>query len=256
MRRLFLFLILISGFAEAQNMVSTYAGTNTAAFTNGDTASARFKTPFGICMDKSGNLYLADAGNNCIRKISATGTVTTLAGTGLAGYVDGPALSAQFNSPTGVCVDDSFNVYVADFQNQRIRKISFTGSVTTIAGSGTAGYLDGAPLTSQFNYPRGICRNKKGELFVGDSWNHRIRKIASNGTVSTYAGGGSTIGVSSIGSLVDAKDTAARFYTPCGLAIDRTGIIFVADAYNHRIRKIDTLKQVTTIAGSGIYWSW
>ena len=133
---LFFFVLTGISFVKAQNIVSTYAGTNTPAFINGDTASARFKTPFGICMDKSGNLYLADAGNNCIRKISATGTVTTLAGTGVAGYADGAALSAQFNSPTGVCVDDSFNVYVADFQNQRIRKISFTGSVTTIAGSG------------------------------------------------------------------------------------------------------------------------
>src|ERR1043165_10075624 len=92
----FLLLVLNSFLMSAQNMVSTYAGTNTPAFINGDTASARFKTPFGICMDKLGNLYLADAGNNCIRKISATGTVTTLAGTGVAGYADGAALSAQF----------------------------------------------------------------------------------------------------------------------------------------------------------------
>ncbi len=250
--RIFISLIFLAGLAaHAQNMVNTYAGNGTAGFINGDTASARFKTPFGICMDKAGNLYVADAGNNCIRKITATGTVTTLAGTGAAGYLDGAAASAQFNSPTGVCVDDSGNVYVADFQNQRIRKISVLGNVTTVAGSGTAGYLDGSPALAQFNYPRGICRNKAGDLFVGDSWNHRVRKISPSGNVSTYAGGGTVIGVSSVGSLVNAKDTAARFYTPCGMAIDKNGNLFVADAYNHRIRRIDTARQVSVVAGSG-----
>ncbi len=201
-------------------------------------------------MDKQ-NLYVADGGNNCIRKISASGTVTTLAGTGVAGYLDGSPTSAKFNNPTGVCVDDSFNVYVADFQNHRIRKIQYNGVVITISGSGTAGYVDGPPASAQFDYPRGICRNKNGIIYVGDSWNHRIRKILPNGTTSTYAGGGSAMGVSSVGSLKDAKDTAARFYTPAGLAIDKVGNVYVADAYNHRIRKIDTTKQVTTIAGSG-----
>lgn len=245
----FSFCILVFS-GHSQNIVSTYAGNGTQGFINGDTAASRYKTPFGICRDKNENLYIADAGNNCIRKITPAGIVTTLAGTGTAGYLDGPNASAQFNSPTGVCADDSGNVYVADFQNHRIRKISVLGMVTTIAGNGTIGYVDGNAGIAQFDYPRGICRNKKGHLFVGDSWNHRIRKIA-NGVVTTYAGGGSAMGVSSVGSHKDAKDTAARFYTPAGLAIDKTGNVYVADAYNHRIRKIDTTGQVTTVAGSG-----
>ncbi len=236
---------------HTQSVVTTYAGNGTFGFVNGDTAMARFKSPFGICMNKNGDLFIADGGNNCIRKITATGSVSTLAGTGLAGFADGPALSSQFNNPTGVCVDDSGNVYVSDFQNHMIRKISFTGTVTTIAGSGVAGYADGIGAAAQFNYPRGICRDRKGNLYVGDSWNHRIRKIATTGSVSTYAGGGSAMGVSSIGSLLNGQDTAARFYTPAGVSVDKIGNIYVADAYNHRIRKIDTNRVVSVIAGSG-----
>ncbi len=236
---------------NAQNFVSTYVGNGSSGLVNGDTLTARINNPFGICIDKFQNIYIADAGNNCIRKISFTGSVTTLAGTGVAGFADGPAATAQFNNPTGVYADDAGNVYVADFLNHRIRKISNTGSVTTIAGNGTAGYADGPPASAQFNYPRGIVRNKKGDLFVGDSWNHRIRKIPATGTVSTYAGGGGAMGVGSVGSLLNANDTAARFYTPAGLSIDRVGNIFVADAYNHRIRRIDTFRVVTTVAGSG-----
>ncbi len=246
-----LFFCVAITFCSAQNYVSTYAGNGTPALINGDTAAARFKNPFGMCIDKFENIYVADAGNNCIRKITPGGIVSTLAGTGVAGFLDGPAASAQFNSPTGVYADDLGNVYVADFLNHRIRKISSTGSVTTIAGDGTAGYLDGAAATAQFNYPRGIVRNKSGALFVGDSWNHRIRKISVTGTVSTYAGGGGAMSVGSVGALLNAQDTAARFYTPAGLSIDRNGNVFVADAYNHRIRKIDTSRVVSTVAGSG-----
>jgi sugar lactone lactonase YvrE len=235
----------------SQTLVSTYAGNGTQGFVNGDTITARFRFPFGICLDKNGNLYIADGSNHSIRKITSAGIVSTLAGTGVAGYTDGAAASAQFNSPTGVCADDSGNVYVSDFQNHRIRKISYNGIVTTIAGNGIAGYADGASSVAQFNYPRGICRSKSGNLFVGDSWNHRIRKIDINGNVSTYAGGGTAMGVSSVGGLIDAKDTTARFYTPAGVSIDKNDNVFVADAYNHRIRRIDTARNVSTVAGSG-----
>ncbi|MCE3227549.1 MAG: Serine/threonine-protein kinase PknD [Bacteroidetes bacterium] len=244
-------LLITSCFGFSQTVVSTYAGDGTQGFIDGDTAAARFRSPFGICMDKNSNLYIADGGNHSIRKITASGIVTTLAGTGVAGYLDGAAASAQFNNPTGVCADDSGNVYVSDFQNHRIRKISYSGSVTTVAGNGTPGYTDGSPATAQFSYPRGICGSKNGNLFVGDSWNHRIRKIDANGNVSTYAGGGVAFGVSSVGGLVDAKDTAARFYTPAGVSIDKNNNVFVADAYNHRIRRIDTARNVSTVAGSG-----
>ncbi len=247
-----LVIIFISFSTFAQNYVTTYAGTGTAGFMNGDTSVAQFKEPFGIAIDHEGNLYLADAGNHCIRKIGTDGQVTTYAGMpGQQGYLDGPALEAKFRQPLNICFDDEGNMYVSDFLNQRIRKISAEMEVTTIAGSGLAGYLDGPAGEAKFNYPRGICLDDTGNIYIGDSWNHRIRKISTDGIVSTWAGGGETIGVQSVGDWVDASDTAARFYTPCELSIDAENNIFVADAYNHRIRKVDATRMVTTIAGSG-----
>ena len=247
-----LVIIFISFSAFAQNYVTTYAGTGTPGFMNGDTSVAQFNQPFGIAIDPEGNLYLADAGNHCIRKIGTDGQVSTFAGIpNQPGYLDGPALEAKFRQPFNLCFDGEGNLYVSDFQNQRIRKISPDMQVTTIAGSGFAGYQDGPADEAKFNYPRGICLDDTGNIYIGDSWNHRIRKISTDGMVSTWAGGGETIGVQSVGGWVDASDTAARFYTPCEVSIDAENNIFVADAYNHRIRKIDPTRMVTTIAGSG-----
>lgn len=237
---------------SAQYTVSTYAGNGTAGSTNGNISGAKFSSPNSICMDKSGNIYISDGANNRIRMITPGGTVSTYAGSGTNGFLDGPKATAQFSGSFGVCTDDSGNVYVSDFTNQRIRKITaLTGMVSTIAGTGVAGYNDGPANVAQFNYPRGICIDKQGNIYVGDSWNHRVRKIDPAGNVTTYAGGGSTMGVQSIGSWVDGNDISARFATPCGLAIDKFGNVYVADAYNHRIRKINTSRVVTTVCGIG-----
>ncbi len=202
-----------------------------------------------MCMDGNGNIFIAEA-NNCIRKIDhVTGLVSTWAGSGIAGWKDGFGDTAQFRNPSDICVDISGNVYVSDFENHCIRKIDTNRMVTTIAGNGFAGFQDGTS-NARFAYPRGICIDPGGNIFVGDSWNHRIRRIDSLGNVSTYAGGG-IFGLSTTGALSDGQDTSARFYTPCGLTIDLQGNIYVADAYNHRIRKIDPSRMVTTLAGSG-----
>ncbi|MCK5765389.1 MAG: T9SS type A sorting domain-containing protein [Bacteroidales bacterium] len=243
--------VLFTNMLQSQNYVSTYAGTGSSGFVNGDTSVASFNRPFGICIDPEGNLYLADAYNHCIRKIGVDGQVSVYAGTGTAGYLDGPADEAKFNQPINIVLDEDGSIYVSDFINQRIRKISADLQVTTIAGSGTAGLQNGAASQAQFNYPRGICLDDTGNIYIGDSWNHRIRKISVDGMVSDWAGGGTVIGVQSVGDYVDASDTAARFYTPCELSIDQSNNIFVADAYNHRIRKIDPDRMVTTVAGSG-----
>ncbi len=235
----------------SQNYVSTYAGTGSAGLQNGAVSQAKFSSPFGMCIDKNSTIYVADNGNNCIRKITADGTVSTYAGSRTAGYVDGTLTQARFRAPTGVCVDDSGNVYVSDFENHRIRKITADGIVSTLAGNGVAGLADGVGTQAQFSFPRGICRDAAGNLYVGDSWNHRIRKITPQGMVSTYAGGGDTIGVQSVGHYKDAADTSARFYTPCEVKIDAQNNIYVADAYTHRIRKIDANRMVSTLAGSG-----
>lgn len=249
-----LFLVCLLNFCEVsgQSTVTTFAGDGLSGLINGDTANCRFKSPDGICRDQSGNLFIADGDNHCIRKISPDGLVTTYAGTGLAGYVDGPAATAQFRTPFDVCVDVEGNVYVSDFENQYIRRIDTDGTVSTVAGNGIAGYVDGSSATAQFNYPRGIVIDATGNLYVSDSWNHRVRKIDASGEVSTYAGGGSIFGVQSVSEFKDGSDTSARFYTPCGLSIDDIGNIYVADAYNHRVRKIDLSQYVSTVAGTGI----
>jgi NHL repeat len=246
------FLIVYSLSVFSQNCVTTYAGNGLPNLINGDLHIAQFNSPTGICRDRLGNIFIADGANQVIRKIDASGNVSTYAGTGIMGFRDGPSDSAQFNSPFDLCADESGNIYVSDFENQRIRKIDRTGYVTTVAGTGTIGYVDGSCSSAQFNYPRGIVWVHTGCLYIADSWNHRIRKInLATSTVSTFAGGGSAAGVGSTGAWIDGADTSARFFTPCGLGVDDKNNIYVADAYNHRIRKIDSSGVVTTIAGNG-----
>ena len=253
-RSLFLVVLLcfLGPALPAQNTVGTLAGDGIAGFTNGDTSIARFNRPNGIGIDTSGNLYICDGDNHVIRKIATDGTVSTFAGTGQSGYIDGPASFARFNNPYNLVVAPNGDVYVSDFLNQRIRKITQGGVVSTVAGTGVAGLMDGPDSIAQFNFPRGITMDDAGNLYIGDSWNHRIRKIDPSGNVSTFAGGGTSIGVQSPGDYVDGSDTTARFWTPTEVCIDSAGNLYVADAFNHRIRKVDPSQNVTTVAGSGV----
>jgi sugar lactone lactonase YvrE len=219
-------------------VVSTFAGNGTAGFADGPGAAAQFESPFGVAVDAAGNVYIADTYNHRIRKINPTGVVSTLAGNGSYGYADGGGAAAKFYVPKGVAVDPAGNVYVADENNQRIRKITPTGTVTTLAGS-TSGSTDGDVSVAKFSDPRGIAIDADGNLYISDS--HRVRKITPGGMVSTLAG--STQGIT------DADGSAARFNIPTGLVVDADGNIYVADDNNERIRKVTPTGTVTTIAG-------
>lgn len=219
--------------------------------------TSQVNNPFGIALSANGSrLYFADQGNHQIRFMdnpwSGSCQLGWLAGDSVPGFLDTIATHARFNGPTNVCVDTLGNVYVSDFNNHRIRKISVGGWVTTLAGSGIAGYQDGSGDSARFCFPRGLAVDDSGNVYVSDSWNHRIRKISPSGMVTTLAGGGSITGVGSSGTWRDGPDTTARFYTPAGLFYLRTSsCLLVADAYNHRIRRIELNGRVTTLMGSG-----
>ena len=197
----------------------------------GDGSTAQFNNPLGVAVDSSGNVYVADTSNHCIRKITPGGMVSTFAGTGTSGHADGTGTTAQFKNPLGVAVDSRDNVYVADYSNNRIRKITPGGMVSTLAGSGTEGYVDDTGSTAQFKSPTGVAVDSSGNVYVTDFSNHRIRKITPAGVVSTFAGTGTR-------AHADGTANKAQFNYPSGVAMDSRGNVYVADARNNRIRKI------------------
>src|SRR5262249_31031762 len=156
----------------------------------GNALQAQFNTPSGIAIDKSGNLIIADTSNNRIRKLSADGKVSTLAGSGAVGHKDGPALEAEFDGPIGVAVDKRGNVFVADSYNDLIREITADGRVITIAGIGSAGFIDGNASIAAFNTPSGVAVDEQGNLLVADTGNSAIRKVTAQGEVSTVIANG------------------------------------------------------------------
>ncbi|QTE24336.1 MBG domain-containing protein [Polaribacter cellanae] len=222
--------------------VTTIAGRNSGA-TDGTGTDARFSFPNETVVDKNGNIFVADYGNHKIRKIDTNGVVTTFAGSGTAGNADGVGTAASFNLPTGIAIDKEGFLYVTGLLSHNIRKISPTGQVTTIAGTGASGSNNGLGTSASFNQPRGIVVDASGNIFVADTQNHMIRKIDQSGQVTTYAG-------STSNGNVDGNGTNASFSQPYGITIDSNGNLYVADYINHRIRKIDINRNVTTIAGS------
>jgi hypothetical protein len=227
-----------------QNTVTTLAGSGTATYLDGIGTNAGFNSFPGIAVDSTGNIYIADSGNNRIRKITSDGVVTTIAGSGTATYLDATGTNAGFSGPWGIAVDSLSNLYISEINNHRIRKITSGGVVTTFAGSGIASYGDGTGISSGFNLPAGLAVDSFGNVYVADISNNRIRKITSAGVVTTLAG-------KNTATFIDATGTNAGFYTPTGVTVDSTGNIYVADTNNNRIRKITPSQVVTTFAGSG-----
>jgi len=227
--------------------VSTLVGTKPrVGATDGPADEASFNQPFGITLDAKGNAYVAEWSNHLIRKITPQGVVSTLAGkAGVYGCDDGPGASATFSSPADLTVDAAGNLFVADFGNNCIRKITPGGTVSVFAGTigDGGGYSDGPSATAQFYNPEGIVLGSDGNLYVADTGNNMIRMIAPDGTVSTFAGSGDW-------ALTDGTGIEAAFRRPCGITEDENGHLLVADTNNCAIRSIDMATGVvTTVAG-------
>jgi sugar lactone lactonase YvrE len=214
-------------------------------FYDGNGSSARFYSPTGVVIDSAGNAYVADNSNHTIRKITPSGSVTTLAGMArVSGSADGAGSAARFNTPWGIAIDSMNNLYVADYGNHTIRKITPIGVVTTFAGlSGSIGSADGIGNAARFKYPTGVAVDSTGNVYVADAYNCTIRKITSTGSVTTFAGLAGSFG------NTDGTGSAARFNYPRGIAVDSNGNVFVADTLNYTIRKITPLAVVSTLAG-------
>ncbi|MCG9880865.1 MAG: hypothetical protein MH472_09735, partial [Bacteroidia bacterium] len=228
----------------SSNAVSVYAGSS-QGFANDTGTKAMFNLPTGLAADTFGNVYVADFSNHRIRKISSIGVVSTLAGSGTAGFLDGFGASAQFNNPTGLACDLAGNVYVADQFNNRIRKITPAGLVTTYAGTGLIGTTNGFADTAKFNFPTDVACDLLGHIYVADKYNHRIRKIMSGSRlVYTLSGEGST-------GFINGVPSVARFNLPTGVAVDGSGNVYVADHNNNVIRKILPSGSTSTYAGTG-----
>lgn len=247
--------------------VTTFAGSS-EGFSDGLATAASFNTPSGLALDTDGNLYVADTGNNRIRKITPEGQVSTVAGDGTAGYRDGPAAQAQFNGPIGVAVDAKGNVYVADTYNDRIRTITSDGQVSTVAGKGTPGYADGERNTALFDTPCSIAVAADGTIIVADTGNDSLRRIRPDGNVSTvlvHQDLSSPTGIALShdnfiyvteldrsrvvqiapdgAASVVAGDGSERFNQPTGIALgphnNQPAELYVADSGNYLVRKLD-----------------
>ncbi|MFE7645341.1 NHL domain-containing protein [Streptomyces phaeoluteigriseus] len=235
--------------------ISTVAGTGVAG-SGGDgslAVSAQLHYPRAMAVDSAGDLYIADSGNNRIRKITwADGKISTIAGTGAPtfGGDGGLATAARLNYPSGVAVDSAGDLYIADYRNHRVRKVTMTdGKISTVAGTGAGTFgADGVPATSApLHYPHGVAVDSSGDLYIADSSNHRVRKVTmTDGRISTVAGtGAGTFGADGVPA------TSAPLNNPTAVMVDSTDTLYIADCNNHRIRKVTADKKISTVAGTG-----
>ncbi len=233
-------------------MISTVAG-NGMPGNSGDgglAVNASLSDVTGLALDAAGNLYIADAGNRRVRKVTPGGIISTVAGTGVEGFSGdgGPATNAQLNRPTSVIVSAG-NLYIADSSNQRLRRVSSDGTITTLAGNGVAGFSgDGGPATSaSLRFPLGMAMDILGNLYFADGDNNRVRRISPGGVITTVAGNGAGRFAGDQGPA-----TSASLNIPEDVAVDGAGNLLIADAGNNRVRKVNSSGVISTVAGTGV----
>jgi sugar lactone lactonase YvrE len=237
---------------DTKGMMTPYAGSGESGFSGdgGPAIKANFKTPAGLAFDPEGNLYIADRENHRRRKIDASGNISTFAGIGEAGFSgdDGPAVKARLNLPSGVVADQKGNLFISDRSNDRIRVVDKKGVIRTYAGSGVAGFQGdaGAALKAQLDKPFGIALDEAENLYIADRNNNRVRKVSPEGIITTVAGDGGFFFMGDNGPAYRASVAA-----PTGVAIDKKGNLYIADRNNNRIRLVDKLGMIRTVAGTG-----
>ena len=237
---------------DAAGGIVTVAGSGESGYggDGGPAIQAQFAQPVGVALDAAGNLYIADWGNNRVRKVDAAGNISTVAGTGESGYGGdgGPVIQAQLSRPYGAALDAAGNLYIADWGNNRIRKVDAAGNISTVAGTGESGYSgDGGPAAqAQLAQPYGLTADAAGNLYITDSFNNRIRKVDAAGVISTVAGSGEP-GYGGDGGPA----LQAQLAGPVGAAMDAAGNLYVADGNNQRIRMVDAAGVISTVAGNG-----
>ncbi|MGQ9525928.1 MAG: NHL domain-containing protein [Armatimonadota bacterium] len=239
--------------AGAQAPIAIFAGSGQQGYAGdeGPALNALLSFPAGLAVDVSGNVYVSDAGNACVRMVRPDGTVTTVAGTGKPGFSGdgGPAVQAQLAFPTGLAVDAEGNLYIADTDNQRIRKVARDGTISTVAGNGNQGFSgDGGPaVEAELVSPTGVAVDASGNLYIGDFGNSRVRVVSPSGVISTFAGSES-VGYAGDGGPADR----AALTSPYGVAVGADGSVYITDFSAHCVRKVDTFGIISTIAGTGV----
>ena len=237
---------------DTKGMMTRYAGSGESGFSGdgGPAIKANFKTPAGLAFDPEGNLYIADRENHRIRKIDTSGNISTFAGIGEAGFSgdDGPAVKARLSLPSGVAIDKKGNLYISDRSNDRIRVVDKKGVIRTYAGSGVAGFQGdaGPALKAQLDKPFGIALDEAENLYIADRNNNRVRKVSPEGIITTVAGDGGFFFMGDNGPAYQASVAA-----PTGVAVDKKGNLYIADRNNNRIRLVDKLGMIRTVAGTG-----
>ena len=238
---------------DSNGKISTVAGNTFRPGFSGDggpATAALLGGVFGLAVDSSGNLFLADVGNRRVRKVSTDGVITTVAGSGEPGVGGdgGPATEAQLGFVSGLAVDDSGNLYIADLEHHRVRRVDAEGMISTVAGDGRGGYNgDGIPATeAHLLHPRGLAVDRAGNLYIADAFNHRVRRVDSMGMIATVVGIGDWGFEGEGGPALEAN-----LRRPEALAVDALDNLYVGDGLNHRVRKVDSTGAITTVAGSG-----